>query len=345
MLTRPLAAFPFDRLAATACVALLMGHARAQQPAEPGSGVPEPTIRANVPLVLVPVTVTDRKGNLIDGLTSPDFILTDEGVPQKIRLDTSDTVLAPVALVLAIQTSGISSPELAKIRRVGGMFKPLVAGERGQVAVVTYDSDVRVLEDFTTDSSVISGAVERINAYSIKTGRMIDAIAKGVEMLATRPENFRRVLLVLGESRDRGSAAKLKDVIEQAQRAGVAVYSGTYSVQKSAWTAKPEDNPSMPAPAGATMDIGAGIGELIRLGKKNTADAFSAATGGGRLAFTTFDGLEKAISRAGEEIHSQYLLSFVPGSSNKTGFHQIQVAVPKQPYAVIRVRPGYWAEK
>jgi VWFA-related protein len=333
-----LAKSPFGLLLAALCAVGV--HAQA-----PDSTVPQPTIQANVPLVLVPVTVTDPKGNLIDGLTLEDFVLTDDRVPQKIRLDTSDTVLAPVALVLAIQTSGISSPELAKISRVGGMFKPLVAGERGQVAVITYDAEVRVLEEFTTDSSVVSGAVARINAYSIKKARMIDAITMGVKMLATRGENYRRVLLVLGESRDRGSKAKLEDVIEQAQRAGVSVYSGTYSVQKSVWTARPEDNPSMPTPVGATMDIGSGIVELARLGKKNTADAFARATGGGRLSFTTLDELEKAISRAGEEIHSQYLLSFAPKESNKPGFHQIQVAVPKQPRAVIQVRPGYWAEE
>jgi len=116
-------------------------------------------------------------------------------------------------------------------------------------------------------------------------------------------------------------------------------------VQAAVFTAKPDDNPSMPAPAGANLDIGATMVEFGRLGKKNTADAISRATGGERLAFTTLDGLEKAISRAGDEIHSQYLLSFVPAASNKTDFHQIQVAIPKQPYAVIRVRPGYWPEK
>ncbi|MEQ1945827.1 MAG: VWA domain-containing protein [Bryobacteraceae bacterium] len=319
---------------------LLAGSSFAQRP-EPAAS--DAVIRTNVPLVLVPVTVTDRKGKLIDGLKLEDFVLTDEGKAQKVRLDTSDTVLAPIALVIAVQTSGISSPQLAKIRRVSGMFKPIVAGERGQVAVISFNSEVKVLQEFTTDASTVSGAVERINAYSIKTARMIDAISESTKMLATRPENYRRVLLILSESRDRGSKAKLTDVIEETQRAGVAVYSGTYSVQASAFTAKPEDNPSMPAPAGATWDIGATMVEFGRLGKKNTADAFARATGGGRLSFTTLDGLEKAISRAGEEIHGQYLLSFVP-QSDKPGFHQIQVAVPQQPYAVIRVRPGYWPQ-
>jgi len=59
----------------------------------------------------------------------------------------------------------------------------------------------------------------------------------------------------------------------------------------------------------------------------------------------TAGALENVISRAGEEIHSQYLLSFVPAKSAKDGFHQIQVAVPSRPDAVIRVRQGYWPNK
>src|SRR5579862_7976825 len=100
-----------------------------------------PTLRANVPLVLAPVTVADKKGNFIDGLAASDFVLTDDGVPRQIRMDTSDTVLAPVAVVVAIQSSGISTPELVKIRRVGGLIKPLVAGDRGQVAVIAFDDE------------------------------------------------------------------------------------------------------------------------------------------------------------------------------------------------------------
>ena len=50
-------------------------------------------------------------------------------------------------------------------------------------------------------------------------------------MLDTRSPNNRRVMLILSESRDRGSKEKLSDAIELAQRAGVVVYPATYSVQ------------------------------------------------------------------------------------------------------------------
>lgn len=302
------------------------------------------TIRTNVPLVLAPVTVTDKKGNFIDGLKVEDFRLTDEGVPQQVRMDTSDTVLAPISLLVLIQASGISTPVLARTEQVGGMIKPLVIGERGQAAVIEFDDEIRVRTDFTADSSVIRTAFEGTRSRSIRTARLIDAVVEGVKMLDTRPPNNRRVMLILSESRDRGSKSKLSEAIELAQRAGVVVYPATYSVQGSSFVSKPADSPPMPG-GDKNVDLIGGAIELGRIGKANVAAALARATGGRHLAFLTLASLEKAISRAGEEIHSQYLLSFTPTASKKEGFHQIQVAIPSRPDAVIRMRPGYWPQQ
>jgi len=306
-----------------------------------------PTISTNVPLVLVPVTVTDRKGNLIDGLTVDDFVLADDGVRQRVRMDTSDTVLAPVSLVVAVQCSGISAAVLAKINRVGGMIQPLITGDKGQAAVIAFDDEVRVFQDFTGDSAKIRVAFQRVQPRVIKGGKMLDAVAESVRMLSTRNQNHRRILLILSESRDRGSKAKLPEVIELVQRAGVTVYPATYSAQATAWTAKPEDSPSMPMPAGDTqsVDFLGPLAELARLGKANAADAFARATGGRHLSFETLKGLEDTITRAGEEIHSQYLLSFVPQESKNSGYHHVDVLVQSRPEAVVRARPGYWPQQ
>jgi VWFA-related protein len=309
-----------------------------------------PTLQTNVPLVLAPVTVTDRKGNIIDGLSVDDFVLTDDGKPQKIRMDTSDTVLAPISMVLLIQSSGISIPELNRIHSVGAMIKPIITGDRGQTAVLSYDSEVRLRQEFTSDTAKIESAIESTNGYSVKTARLVDAVIQGVDMLATRPENRRRVMLILGESRDRGSKAPLTEAIEKIQRAGVIVYFGTYSAQASAWTVKPENDPSLPDNNGNNVDFAAPIVELARLGKKNAADAFARASGGRHLSFTLYSALEAVISRTGQELHAQYLLSFVPAASNPSDkssdvFHRIEVRIPSHPDAVIRVRAGYWPEK
>jgi VWFA-related protein len=298
----------------------------------------DPVIKTNVPLVQIPVTVTDRKGKFIDGLHAEDFVVRDENAPQKLRLDTSDTVMAPVSVVVAVQKSGISAVALAKIQQVGSMIQPLIAGARGRAAIVSFDSEIKIQQSFTGDELRIRTAFETIGPGVIKKSRLYDAVLESARLLETRPQDNRRVLFLLSESRDRSSHAKLDDVIEQVQRAGITVYPITYSAQGIAWTAKPEDNPSMP---GGPDYIGA-ITEVARLGKTNAADALAKATGGRHLSFATLGGLESALGTAGDEIHSQYLLSFTPNEASEARFHKLEVSVPSRSDAVIRARPGYW---
>jgi VWFA-related protein len=297
------------------------------------------TIRANVHLVLVPVTVTDAKGRIVDGLKAQDFVLYDDGVPQgQLQVDSSDTVLAPVALVVAIQASWISQPALEKIHKIGGMLQPLVSGDKGEAAVLSYDAEIRMIQDFTRDSSKISGAFESIQGRTIKTGKMLDAVMEGVAMLAKAPDSYRRMMLILGESRDRGSKAKLDPAIEAAERAGVTMYPLTYSAQATAWTARPEDDPSLPI----DPDYAGGIVEALRLTTRNAADEFAKWTGGRHLSFTRLEGLQDAIQRLSSEVHSQYLLSFAPQESANKGLHRLIVQVRGHKGAQVRARPGYW---
>lgn len=298
-----------------------------------------PTIRTSVHLVLVPVTVTDAKGKFIDGLNPENFVLYDDGVPQRqFQVDSSDTVLAPVAMVVAIQSSGISQAALDKIHKVGGMFQPLLSGEKGEVAVLEYDREINVVQEFTRDSSKISGAFESINGRVIKVGRMLDAVVEGVKLLEKTPESYRRMMLILGESRDRGSRTKLAQAIEFAQRANVTMYPMTYSAQATGWTTKPEDTTTLPT----DPDYAGGIVELMRMTTANAAEEFAKWTGGRHLSFGRLEGLEDAISRLSGEIHSQYLLSFVPAESSNKGLHRILVQVRSPKGAVVRARPAYW---
>lgn len=297
------------------------------------------TIRANVREVLVPVTVTDSKGKFIDGLSASDFVLYDDGAPQRqLQVDTSDTVLAPVALVIAIQCSGISEAALEKIHKVGGMFEPLISGEKGEAAVIAYDDDVRLIQDFTRDSSNIGRAFESVEGRTIKIGRMLDAVTTAAEMLSKTPASYRRMLLILGESRDRGSQAKLDQAIEAVQRANVTVYPITYSAQGTAWTASSGDTVPLPI----QPDYAGAVVELMRMSTRNAADEFAKWTGGRHLSFERLQGLQDAVSRLSGEVHSQYLLSFDPAPSNNAGLHRIIVRVRKPKGAVVRARPAYW---
>jgi VWFA-related protein len=303
-----------------------------------GAFAQETTFRATVPVVLVPVTVTDTKGKLVDGLQSADFIVTDTGRNVQFQLDTSDTTNVPVALVVAVQTNDLSAAALLKIKKVGSMIQPLITGDRGAAALLAVGSEVTLAQEFTKDPTALARAFQQLAPGRARTAVPLDAGARAVEMFRSRAGNERRVLLLIGESKDRGSDAKLESVLEQLQRENIQVYFATYSVTRTQWTTKAADRPR---PSGAENDILAGLGELVRLGKVNTADALALHTGGKKIGFATLHSLEEIVSRVGEELHGQYLLTF-PASAPE-GFHPISVQLRDPAKRTVAARQGYWA--
>jgi VWFA-related protein len=322
-------------------------------------------------LVLVPATVTGANGRAVDGLETNDFVVLDNGRPQKAAVDTIGTGVAPIALIVAIQSSGISRAVLEKVHKVGAMIQPLVTGERGCAGVVSFSDRIVWLQECTHDEDALAQAFERVRPGAAKVARLTDTVSESVERLRQRPKS-RRVLLLISESRDRGSETELEQAAMAAQAAGVTVYAATYSAFTTAFTTKnPVEEPKMAerpkkpsddtgtvtgapptcGPFGCTaaplppqdqrVDLLGGIGELIRLGKTNTTQVLTQATGGAAFPFTRLKGLENAIQKLGAELHSQYLLSFTPDDST-AGYHRLEVRVTERE-ARVRARPGYWS--
>ena len=79
----------------------------------------------------------------------------------------------------------------------------------------------------------------------------------------------------------------------------------------------------------------------------NTAEAFTKYTGGREYGFKDTKELEHALSDIGEELHSQYLLTYTADKQVQTeaGWHVIKVqAIDKSGRLYeVRARPGYWA--
>lgn len=323
-------------------------------------------------LVLVPVTVTDAKGHTVDGLESEDFIVLDNGHPQKATVDTIATGVAPIALVVAIQTSGISKPVLEKVRKIGAMIQPIVTGERGCAAVMSFSDRITWIQECTGSSSLLERALEQVRPEAPKAGRMLDAVQASVDRLRQRP-NSRRVLLLISETRDRGSDLKMDQIVMAVEAQGVTVYAATYSAFAAAFTTKssatgdpqapkipktpseqtgtldggsphctPAGCPSPPVPlADQRVDLLGTFGELARLGKTNTTNVLTRITGGITFPFTRQKGLEEAIEKLGEELNSQYVLSYTP-DDRRGGYHSLEVRVTRNDLR-IRARPGYWS--
>jgi VWFA-related protein len=301
-------------------------------------------IRTTVPLILVPATVTDRHGKTVEGLAESDFEVLDNGKPVKHSLEITNQ---PIALVVAVQTSAIAGPALAKVQKIGAMFEPLVVGEGGVAAIVTYSDQIKVWQDFTHSADDFTRRMRKIepDGDDRAEAHMNDAVLEAVKMFADRPK-FRRVLVVIGESRDRGSRAKLQEAVTVAQAANVTIYPVNYSVYKTNFTSRGAERFEGSGRRVYDTDPGsllAVFAEIGRLGTQNAGDALAKYTGGEKVSFARLAGLERVIAKVGDDLHTQYLLSFQAGNADDKMYHAITVNV-KRTDAAVRARPGYWPE-
>jgi VWFA-related protein len=325
----------------------------------------EPRFDVRARLVLAPATVADASGRPVPGLEASDFVVFDNGRPQKILVDSIDTGVPRIALVVAVQSSGISAAVLEKTRRLGSMIQAAVTGERGCAGLLSFDDKVVWLQQCTNDGGAIGSAFRRLKAGPDKAGRMLDAVSAAVEHLG-KEQNARRVLLLISESRDRGSETLLQDAVADAQSADVAIYAATYSAFNTALTSKvpvrvglgrprnqtpgqetasmripapPNLNPGLP-PQQDRVDFTAALEELVRKFGPNTSAILTGGTGGTTWSFAKAKGLEEAIEKPGGELHSQYVISFRPDPP-EDGYHAIEVRVIRRGSFQVRARPGY----
>jgi VWFA-related protein len=319
------------------CLTLLCAAcALAQVALAQGAIEHDQAFRVETRVVQVPVSVTDAKGRNVEGLTARDFTVLDDSLPREVVLDTFGAGVAPISLTIAVQSSGISAAALAKIRRIGGLIQPLVIGRRGEAAVVTFDAEIKWPRDFTSDADAIQNAMKSLAAGTPLQARMFDAVMEVATRMKARPG--RKILLLVAESRDRGSKAQLGEVLEAVEREGIEVFAASYSAYATAFTAGSGELPPPSEPHYIAV-----FNELARLGKTNHLQALTQATGGSEYPFLKQRAIEKAVEKLGVEVHSQYILSFPP-SLARQGMHRIDVSMPDRGGLSIRARRAYWAE-
>lgn len=264
----------------------------------------EPILRVPVRLVVAPTSVTDHAGNFVNGLTAADFMLYDNDVPQQIHEDGD---FLPISLALAIQTN-LKKNVIERIHELGPLLGALVVGVGGEAAIFTFDQKLHLEQDFTHDLGRLTRTLRRMNP-SAGPNHVIDATLDATRLLSQRPEERRRILLLISDPRDEGSQSSLDDALSDVAMSNTLIYWLNLS-----HSAAPED----PAPA------------------------FTRYTGGQQYTLQNEHALERAITQIGDEIHGQYLLSYTPANTNETGFHRIRV-VSKRRGVEVRTRPGYWS--
>ncbi len=276
-----------------------------------------------------------------------------------------DSDALPIHAVIVLQTNDSSEAVLAKIKKTPSIISTYITndmetGVPSLAALVTVSNEVRVEQPFTADPDILEDVFAKISARG-DSGRLLDGVSLACDLLSARKEPARRVIVLIGESRDRQSKAHFADVVLKAQKDDVVIYTLSYSAYATAFTQKaserrPPDQPGLYDPndhaaIGVPSSGPGGQGgislwaipmELARLAKVNIAQALAQATGGAHDKFTTFHGLETQLTAIGNEVHNRYTLMFVPPEPQAAGYHRLSVSVRNSGDLHVHARAGYW---
>jgi VWFA-related protein len=151
-------------------------------------------IKLQTDLVTVDATVTDKNGNFIRKLTAEDFVVYEDGQPQKVEFFEANEEAAltrALAVVFVLDKSGSIRPdEVDKQREATEGFVKLVRPE-SLFAVITFSSEAQVLQDFTSEPQRISQAFRKIGEVT-GSSRIFGTIDQAVSMLKRAPRFSRR---------------------------------------------------------------------------------------------------------------------------------------------------------
>ena len=143
------------------CVAagLALGAALSGSSQEP-SPQQGPVIRTQVNLVNLFVTVRDKSKRIVTDLKQDDFKILEDNQPQQIAFFSKEVTL-PITLALLLDTSGSEQYMLPAIQDAGGRFIERVLRKGDEALVMSFDSDVDLLSDFTDDRGQIDRAIHK----------------------------------------------------------------------------------------------------------------------------------------------------------------------------------------
>ena len=309
-------------------------------PAEPPQPLPSaqvgtPTLRVTANEVLVPTLVEKAGGGIIYGLKPEDFVLEDNGVPQKIRVqEEMDT--APVALVVAVEEGGVSVLEFDKVAKLGPLLDLFLSDGKGQAALVGFDSKPHLIHDFTRTSEELNEDLKQMQPGN-GGDAILDTVSYAVDLLQSQPKEYRRVLLLISEERDHGSKhTKPEQLVRKIGGSDVLVLSVSFSPARAELLHDIKDSGDNRA-----MSMISTLFMVVQAFKKNVSKEVAHMSGGEYLTFTGDKGFEQRVMEAAKHARNRYLLTFSP-SDPTPGLHSIRVRTAQDYGARVVARANYW---
>ncbi len=278
----------------------------------------ESAFRVDVPMVLVPVTVTDPMSRLVTGLEKEHFRVFEEKAEQQIAHFGAED--APLSLGVIFDTSGSMGQKLRKSREaVAQFFK--TANPQDEFFLVQFNDVPELAVDFTANLENIQSRL----TFTQAKGRtaLLDAIYLGLNNMK-RGKNAKRALLIISDGGDNSSRYTEREIRKLVKEADVQIYAIGIFEPVSA--------------RGRTSEELAGPSLLTEVAEQ---------TGGRQFPVENLNELPDVAAKIGLELRNQYVLGYIPTNQVKDGkWRRIQVRL-NQPRGMPQLRAfwklGYYA--
>ncbi len=316
----------------TAALGLLLASAgSAQNPRPQNPPAPTPTPDQTQPEVInirrvrLPITVTDKKGQFVSGLTQNDFMVMEDKVPQKIdSFSNEENNNLPLYVAVLMDTSPSTAAKL-KFEQESAMnfIQTIVRPRRDRVLFATFDHEITLRQDFTDRLELLDRAVYAVKKTGEQTA-LWDAIWQFCDQ-KMRSVPGRRVLVVITDGVDTYSRADINDAIDIAQRTETTIF-------------------AISTKAGLLSTVVGVEAGTVKGKADKDLDRISDETGG--AAFFTGDmlSLERGLNRIYKEIRSQYLITYKPMNDKYDGsYRRVEVKLTNTQGLKLRTKKGYKA--
>ena len=321
--------FLFNSLAAACIIVAATLSVSAQKPKPsptPTPGDDSQTVKIPIRRVRLPITVTDKKGQFVAGLTKEDFVILEDKVPQAIETFSDDLALTtPLYIAVLMDTSPSTAGKL-KFQQESAMnfIQTVVKPRKDRVLFGTFDDEITLLQDFTDKLDLLDKAVYSVKKMGKQTA-LYDAVWQFCDE-KMRSVPGRRVLLVVTDGEDTYSRASIRDAIDIAQRTETTIF-------------------AISTKAGFLATV-PGV-EAGQVADKKDRDLQTLAEETGGFAFFTGDmlSLERSFSKISKELRAQYLVTYNPTNKSYDGtFRKIDVKLSDGHKDLkVRTKHGYKA--
>jgi Ca-activated chloride channel homolog len=302
----------FSRIILAAACVSLIGRGAAESRLHPPGEARSQTISVDVNLIVLSVSVEDRRGQRVSGLERERFQVYEDDQKQEVTLFEGQD--APAIVGVLIDNSSSMRPKLGNTVAAARSLVHL-SNPADYFFVIHFNDQLSLgLEDgtrFSSDRETLVRAVDRISPAG--TTALYDAVAAGIDHAETGSLD-KRVLVVISDGADNASRRSLDSVVRKAQGANVII-----------------DTVGLYARDSTDRDP-----KALR--------ALANQTGGVAFFPSTIDAVTDVAEEIAAGIRSEYTLGYVSTNRKRDGsFRRIRVTVPSVPQSRIHTRPGYIA--